>query len=148
MITRRDYMNDSPNLHRKYHAQFVLPFMEDMILQFIGLDKLMACKDKHLNDIPIHKWDALLFSLYSKRTGKKLRDTAASEAFGNTKAYHIVWQFDRVPVDKLLLEAGEMPSLATYVCIFKECARQMVERIARMPIEEYQARIREVFNAD
>lgn len=141
MLMRKDYIQAGKNLHRAYYAQFITPEMEDMILKNIGLDRLMSSIDKNLNDIDLSLWDSMMFSLYNKRTGKKV----ASEAYGN-KAYRIVWQFDRIPVDRLLWEAGDMPSLFGYTCIFKECAKRMVERIAGMSIEEYQARVREVNN--
>ena len=140
MLMRKDYMKDGKNLHRAYYAQFITPEMEDMILKNIGLDRLMSSIDKNLNDIDLSLWDSMMFSLYDKRTGKRV----PTHMLGNV--YRVSWNFDHKIVDKLFKEAGDGPSLAGYTCIFKECAKQLVERIAGMSIEEYQARVREVSN--
>lgn len=131
MITRREYMADSKNLHRVYYGQFITEEMPYIIKQHIGLARLLASKDECFNDISIYKWDAMLYSMYDRRTNKKLRAKDASIAFGNNTAYYTIWHFDHKSVDRRMRWAEDNPSLAGYVCTFKECARQMVERYER-----------------
>ena len=45
--------------HTEYFAQFVTPALTQAVVVAIGAKKLAAAKDKHLNDIPLHRWDAL-----------------------------------------------------------------------------------------
>lgn len=63
IYTRADYMKDSQTegtaAHRRYFGQFVTPGTKARVLQFIGLDRLLASKDPHLNDIPRLLWDQL-----------------------------------------------------------------------------------------
>ena len=51
MITRKEYMSDSSNLHHDYYAQFVTEETKSFVLTRIGMNKLLASKDGHLNDI-------------------------------------------------------------------------------------------------
>lgn len=46
-------------LHRKYYAQFVSEGVRDSVGRAIGVDRIMASTDPHLNDIPLKAWDAL-----------------------------------------------------------------------------------------
>lgn len=128
MITRKEYMANSRELHRAYYRQFITAQMKDIILRELGMKRLSSCNDiEHFNDIPIHRWDAMLYSMYDKRTDRRLWDKRASEEFGNDKAYYTVWHFNRSPVDKLMRSAGDIPSLSGYISTFKECARYMLE---------------------
>lgn len=63
MMTRKEYMQDSTHLHRPFYAQFVTPHILRAVEDFIGIDAIVASKDKHLNDIPLIKWDSLSCSL-------------------------------------------------------------------------------------
>lgn len=63
IYTRAEYMKDSQTegtaAHRRYFGQFVTPGTKARVLQFIGMDRLLASKDPHLNDIPLPLWDKL-----------------------------------------------------------------------------------------
>jgi hypothetical protein len=56
--TREQYMNHECS-HREYHAQFVNESVKNRVVYAIGMDKLLASTDKHLNDIPLKMWDTL-----------------------------------------------------------------------------------------
>ena len=100
MITRKEYMANAneSGMHRKYYAQFVNKEIENLILKHIGMDRLLSSTDKYFNDID--DWDMLSITLI----GKHNRINAA------------------------IKRCGDVPSISGYVCTFKECARQMVER--------------------
>lgn len=71
MYTRDDYMNKKCT-HREYYGQFVTEHIKNTVVRLIGMKKLMASKDEHLNDIPLTLWDNLPFHLSPellKRTG-------------------------------------------------------------------------------
>lgn len=53
MITRKQYLSDSSNLHHDYYAQFVTEETKSFVLTRIGMEKLLASKDGHLNDTAI-----------------------------------------------------------------------------------------------
>mgnify|MGYP000298472842 CR=1 FL=1 len=111
MITRVDYMANASLLHRAYHAQFVRPWMKQAILDTIGLDALLSSTDRYLNDIPLDKWDRLV---YYDANGK---------AVVNGRK---VWTRKTVWYNKPgWIEDGF--SLGTGVCILKEAARQIIE---------------------
>lgn len=61
--TRAEYMKDSQTdgtaAHRRYFGQFVTPGTKYRVLSAIGLDRLKASTDPHLNDIPLPLWDQL-----------------------------------------------------------------------------------------
>lgn len=63
MITRKEYMNNSNDLHRAYYAQMVTDQHKRSIIQLFGLDRLLTCTDPHLNDIPLRCWDNLANSI-------------------------------------------------------------------------------------
>jgi len=56
--TRADYLNNLCS-HRQYYAQFVTESIKGLVKRYIGIDKLLKSKDKHLNDIPLNLWDNL-----------------------------------------------------------------------------------------
>ena len=64
MMTRTEYMamshTDGMAEHRAYFAQFVTPAITSRVLQGIGGPALLKSTDKHLNDIPLVKWDRLV----------------------------------------------------------------------------------------
>jgi hypothetical protein len=67
LITRSQYTNALPKYgteeslahHRAYYAQFVTEETKEIVRRYIGEDKIRASKDRHFNDIPLAKWDAL-----------------------------------------------------------------------------------------
>jgi hypothetical protein len=60
MHTRTDYLEGRCS-HREYYAQFVVASVVARVLRNIGLAALRASTDEHFNDIPLAKWDAILF---------------------------------------------------------------------------------------
>lgn len=63
VITRKEYLADSANLHRAYYAQFVTLHLRHHIAERIGMDRLRASTDPHLNDIPIQEWERLTWMM-------------------------------------------------------------------------------------
>ena len=64
--TRAEYMKDAQHeakgpstAHRRYFGQFVTDGTKSRVLSAIGLDRLKASTDPHLNDIPLKIWDQL-----------------------------------------------------------------------------------------
>jgi hypothetical protein len=64
--TRAEYMKDAQQegkgpsaAHRRYFGQFVTDGTKYRVLSVIGLDRLKASTDPHLNDIPLALWDKL-----------------------------------------------------------------------------------------
>lgn len=111
MITRQDYMKDPSNLHRSYYGQFVNDEVKNKVLEMFPLDRLLKSEDKHLNDLPLTKWDLLGGFIFSKTTGEMLQKPN-----------------DIRPIEyNLLKEANEGVSSSTMVCIYKEAARQIIE---------------------
>lgn len=51
MITYKEYMNNSSELHQAFYAQFVTDETIDFIKSRIGIDKIKASKCHHLNDV-------------------------------------------------------------------------------------------------
>lgn len=58
MITYKDYM-DKKATHREFYGQFVTPAMIEQVVAYIGVSKLLASTDEHLNDISLGKWDGM-----------------------------------------------------------------------------------------
>ena len=51
MITRKDYMSDSANLHHSYYLQFATESTYSLIKAFVG--------KRDYNSIPLHSWDRI-----------------------------------------------------------------------------------------
>ena len=97
MLTRKEYMADSQNLHRAYYGQFVTQRMQQSVVATFGIERLLSAfdADNHLNGIgPVQKWDGF------------------------------VQPFD---VQKALKACGDHYTLAGGVCIAKEAARKAIE---------------------
>jgi len=58
IITRKQRMNNECT-HAEYYAQFVTEGTKKRVLAFIDLDRLIASRDEHLNDIPLKQWDQI-----------------------------------------------------------------------------------------
>ena len=95
MKTRRDYI-DGKVTFSEYYAQFITPELIKAVTDKIGIDKVKASKDPHLNDIPLHSWDNL-FQDYNLKKEIALK----------------------------MKEAGDYLSIAGAVCTAKECARML-----------------------
>lgn len=110
-LTRQEYMEDGENLHRKYYAQFVNEEVKKKVIRYIGKDLLLTSKDAHLNDIPLHEWDAL-----------------SGFIFRGSEIVSRPYTIEPIKVSELKL-ANEGVSPATLVCIYKEAAKQLIEEL-------------------
>lgn len=45
--------------HQEYYEQFVTPAICNQVQHDIGIRALRHSHDEHLNDIPLHLWDAI-----------------------------------------------------------------------------------------
>lgn len=98
MISRSDYMKNSSELHDAYYRQFVTPATISFVKNCIGLKRLQASTDEHLNDVV--RWG---------RGGQ-------------------TWLWDSSPVnEKLTSKLGESLSMSTRTCIGKAAARMILE---------------------
>ena len=79
MITRKQYM-DKEATHREYYGQFVTPKYAKAIAERIGVDRLIASKDPHLNDIPLREWDLLWVPIETKSKLKECDDIWSNSA--------------------------------------------------------------------
>jgi len=99
MIKRSEYMENSSELHHVYYSQFVTPETLNFVRNQIGMDKIKASKDPHLNDVV--KW----------------------EQGGQT------WKWDRSPINvPYAKECGEGVSLSTRTCVGKAAARMLLKQ--------------------
>lgn len=102
MFSRADYL-EKLCTHDQYYRQFVTPDVRTLVLQRIGLTRLLEATDqRYFNDIPLHIWDALAGAT---------RKSPAGHAVGNSSA---------------MRRAGDYPTLAGSVCILKQAARDLV----------------------
>lgn len=106
IITRKQYMDNSSELHHAYYSQFVTPETEKYVLKSVGLKKLLRSKDGHFNDLGIRH------SLNGAGT----------------------WVWDFAPYNlQAMRDAGEvtrgyLPSHSSVTCTAKAAARSIVER--------------------
>jgi len=107
MKTRQQYLNGDIT-HRDYYAQFITPEMVEQVKNNIGIDRIKASNDEHLNDIPLKDWDNL--------SGHSFR---GSEMIGKPQVSKEFYE--------LCKQANEGISSATLTCVYKEIARQLVE---------------------
>ena len=59
MITRKEYLENSKELHLQYYLQFATTDTKKQVLYNIGSDRINNSNDKHFNDIPLSEWDML-----------------------------------------------------------------------------------------
>lgn len=104
-ISRKAYLEatgDRYLAHRAYYAQFVTRGHLEGVRRRIGLETLRASDDqRHFNDVPLARWDALAQTPLPARIAEKMR------------------------------ALGDYPTLAGHLCIHKEAARQLIERTGR-----------------
>lgn len=98
MITRSQYMENSSELHHAYYSQFVTKDTISFVDSHIGLERLQASEDQHLNDVV--RWE---------NGGRS-------------------WLWDRTPVNaELARELGEGLCDSTRTCVGKAAARIMLD---------------------
>lgn len=102
-FTRKDYMDGVVD-HQTYYGQFVNNQVISLICRAIGKDKILASTDKHFNDIPLRKWDALASSVPSRLVSLSNMFTQAEQ------------------------NAVPSISLSDQVCILKAAAHQIAAR--------------------
>jgi hypothetical protein len=95
MKTRRDYI-DGKATFSEYYQQFTTPALIEAVTRKIGIDRVKASKDPHLNDIPLAKWDSIFLNYNLKKE-----------------------------IALKMQEAGDFLSMAGAVCTAKECARTL-----------------------
>jgi len=99
MITRKEYLADSKNLHHIYYSQFATPALRSRVMAKFGPEELAASTDRHFNDIDLRRWDDLARSSYPF-----------------------------LPHD-LIVQAGDFYSLSFGVCLLKAIARDIAKRL-------------------
>ena len=64
LITRKAYLDrcGEPGAFRAYYAQFVDDAVTASVARNIGLERIAASDDEHLNDVPLRLWDQCLVS--------------------------------------------------------------------------------------
>jgi len=74
--TREQYMNNECD-HDTYYGQFVSSAIVELVADSIGVDRIRASTDPHMNDIPLRDWDQLEASIgllvhknHRKKTGE------------------------------------------------------------------------------
>ena len=104
-ITRKEYMNNSTELHHKYYAQFITHSTNLFVLADLTpkqIKKALDSGDKHLNEIKIP----------FNNMGRG----------GN-------WWWDFAPINiALLRELGESNSLSTHTCVAKAAAKILANK--------------------
>lgn len=56
--TRKQYMQGEVD-HDTYYRQFVTEKIKKIVVQWIGLEEILASTDRSMNDIPLQKWDGM-----------------------------------------------------------------------------------------
>lgn len=60
MTTREQYLdNDHPSTHADYYGQYVDDNTKRILIERVGIERLLSSTDPHLNDIPLARWDRL-----------------------------------------------------------------------------------------
>lgn len=81
-FTRNDYM-EQRCAHREYYEQFVTEGVKTLVRDKIGVNQLRASRDEHMNDIALHRWDAMAMSrLFDPESLARLRATDADTLAG------------------------------------------------------------------
>ena len=103
-ITRKQYMENSSELHHKYYSQFVTEATKRFVLNSLTIDEIKNAIDKgdeHLNKIKIPF---------------------------NNMGRGGSWWWDNAPFNiKLAKELGESNTQSTSTCIGKAAARMLIE---------------------
>ena len=106
LFTSQD-RHDGKCTHDEYWSQFVTPGIRSHVERRIGVKRLLASTDEHLNDIPLGLWDGMSESirqLVDSKTWKHCHNATYGEADRNK----FLW------------------SLSCGVCIGKAAARLII----------------------
>lgn len=98
MITRKQYLADSSNLHHSYYMQFVNDSIKGAVINL--------CKNGRRQwwTIPLYEWDALHQFVVINQSVKKCRQLIDTYNYDDIKENAIVW------------------SLSDSACTLKNCA--------------------------
>lgn len=111
--TRKQYM-DKEVSHAEYYGQFVTPRIKALVIEKIGLERLLASTDARLNDIGMKLWDSVT-------TGKTLKE--------------LRWDFGGPGVTLPIFQTPGDNSMSAGTCIVKQAARQIIaEHKTQTPI--------------
>lgn len=112
MLSRAYYLAGRCS-HEEYYGQFVTQATLELVKTHIGIDRIRASLDPHLNDIPLKEWDDLSeLARHTVRT-RILRDAEAPA-----------------------LPPGQYPwSLSLSICILKEAARRIKQQASQSTSE-------------
>lgn len=58
-LLSQKHREKAEKLHQKYYGQLVTEGIKRVVKTAIGMERLLASTDPHLNDIPLKKWDDL-----------------------------------------------------------------------------------------
>lgn len=93
LITRKEYMNDSKNLHHDYFLQFVTESTKRFINSVFTIEQLLGSNDPHLNDLAKHEigggwiWNRTPFNQALMRELGEVNINTASNSTCVGKAY-------------------------------------------------------------
>lgn len=114
-FTRKQYMNKECS-HETYYGQFVTESTRAAVWNKFG-KRLLQQDDPHFNGdpTPIWEWDSLVSNFNHRRGGM----------------FTIFLPWNKAAVER----AGEAKTQAALVCVAKEAARQIVERVENAECE-------------
>lgn len=98
MITRKQYLTDSSNLHHAYYMQFVNDSIKNAVIRLCNNGK------RSWWEIPLHEWDSLHQFVVMNQSAKKCRQLIDTCNYDGMKENAFVW------------------SLSDSVCTLKNCA--------------------------
>jgi hypothetical protein len=102
MLTRKQYLADSPALFHPYYLQFSNSRLRSLVMSAFGPEELAHSSDPHFNDIALARWDDL-----------------------TRRAYPYI-------PHKLLTAAGDFYSLSCGVCLLKAIARDIKQNLPKV----------------
>lgn len=114
MYTRKQRLADECT-HDEYWAQLVKPCITDMVLRRFGISRLEDSTDPHMNDIPLHQWDAL-------------HETTRSFVASNTGGILDTLRAIDGSQAKLALEGKFSWSQSDSVCVLKRAAKMFIKQ--------------------
>jgi hypothetical protein len=59
VITRKQYMDDTTELHHEYFLQFATKRTYEIVRKHIGVKDILKSTDKNMNDIALSRWDLI-----------------------------------------------------------------------------------------